>query len=101
MRIPGEEDRRFLDEAIYGELALGRVRPEVRKRFLDICARHIEHDGIDSVILGCTEIPLVIKPDDVPVVVLDTTAYSCCLHPCSRGFDQLTEFGIGARYGVT
>jgi aspartate racemase len=71
--VPDRAGRRFLDDVIYGELALGRVRPEVRQRFLDICSHHIEHDGVDSVILGCTEIPLVIQPDDLPVAVLDTT----------------------------
>jgi aspartate racemase len=71
--LPGDDDREFLDDTIYGELALGQVRPEVRQRFLDICARHIEKDGIDSVILGCTEIPLVISSDDFSIDVLDTT----------------------------
>jgi aspartate racemase len=48
------------------------VSPETRQRYLDICARRIETDGIDSVILGCTEIPLVISTDDLSVEVLDT-----------------------------
>lgn len=72
--LPGEDDRAFLDEIIYGELALGTVRPEVRQRFLDICAAHIDGDGADSVILGCTEIPLVIRSGDLPIEVLDTTS---------------------------
>ena len=72
--LPGDEDREFLDETIYGELALGTVRPEVRRRFLDICERHTERDRIDSVILGCTELPLVISSDDLSITVLDTTA---------------------------
>lgn len=72
--LPGEDDRAFLDEVIYGELALGIVTPEVRQCFLDICSAHIEHDRIDSVILGCTEIPLVISSDDLEIAVLDTTA---------------------------
>ena len=71
--LPGEEDREFLDHTIYGELALGQVRPEIRQRFLDICNTHIERDGIDAVILGCTEIPLVISSDDFSIQVLDTT----------------------------
>jgi aspartate racemase len=70
---PGAGDREFLDTVIYGELALGTVRPEVRQRVLDICSRHIEADGVDSVILGCTELPLVISGDDLPVDLLDTT----------------------------
>jgi aspartate racemase len=71
--LPGDEDREFLDHTIYSDLALGFVKPEVRKRYHDICASHIESDGIDSVILGCTELPLVISSDDLPIQVLDTT----------------------------
>jgi aspartate racemase len=71
--LPAEDDREFLDHTIYNELAIGHVIPEVRQRYYDICAKHIEEDGIDSVILGCTELPLVISSDDLSIHVLDTT----------------------------
>ena len=71
--LPSNNDRDFLDHTIYGELALGKVTPEVRQRVLEICERHINEDRIDSVILGCTELPLVISSDDLPIAVLDTT----------------------------
>jgi hypothetical protein len=71
--LPGDDDRSFVDHTIYNELALGQVSPETRQRYLGICARHIETDGIDAVILGCAEIPLVILSDDLSVGVLDTT----------------------------
>ena len=71
--LPGEDDREFLDHTIYNDLAIGYVSPEVRQRYHDICITHIETDGIDSVILGCTELPLVISSDDLSVHVLDTT----------------------------
>lgn len=71
--LPGKDDREFINYTIYNELALGQVSPETRQRYLDICTRHIETDGIDSVILGCTELPLVISRDDLSVEVLDTT----------------------------
>ena len=71
--LPTADDRDFLDHTIYGELALGQVTPEVRRRCLDICGRHIHDDGIDAVILGCTELPLVITSSDLPIRVLDTT----------------------------
>lgn len=71
--LPGEEDREFLDQTIYNDLAIGHVTPEVRQRYHDICERHIEESGIDSVILGCTELPLVISNDDLSIQVLDTT----------------------------
>ena len=70
---PDEPERQFLDKTIYNDLALGRVTSEIRQRYLDVCSRHIEEDGIDSVILGCTEIPLVISQDDLEIPVLDTT----------------------------
>jgi aspartate racemase len=71
--LPGEDDREFLDHTIYNDLAIGHVTPDVRKRYHEICARHIEESAIDSVILGCTELPLVISSDDLSVQVLDTT----------------------------
>jgi len=71
--LPGEDDREFLDQTIYNELAIGHVPPEVRQRYHEICTKHIKNDDIDSVILGCTELPLVISSDDLPVEVLDTT----------------------------
>jgi aspartate racemase len=71
--VPGEDDREFLNEIIYGDLAIGVVRPEVRRRVLDICERHLRDDRIDSVILGCTELPSVVAADDLTVAVLDTT----------------------------
>lgn len=70
---PDEPERQFLDDTIYNDLALGQVTPEIRQRYLEICARHITDHGIDSVILGCTEIPLVISQDDLEIQVLDTT----------------------------
>ena len=71
--LPDDQDREFLDQTIYNDLALGRVSPEIRQRYHEICARHIESSGIDSVILGCTELPLVIRPADLSIPVLDTT----------------------------
>jgi aspartate racemase len=71
--LPNEDDRQFLDDTIYNDLAIGRVTPEVRQRYHDICSKNTAEDGIDSVILGCTELPLVISSDDLPIPVLDTT----------------------------
>jgi aspartate/glutamate racemase len=71
--IPVDGDRGFLDDVIYGELALGIVQPQVRQRILDICAKHIQEDQIDAVILGCTELPLVISGNDLSIAVVDTT----------------------------
>jgi len=71
--LPCDDDREFLDEIIYGDLAVGVVKPEVRTRVLDICEKHLRDDRADSVILGCTELPSVVAADDLTVAVLDTT----------------------------
>lgn len=70
--IPGMDDREFVNHSIYADLAAGRVTPELRERYLKICRRWIEGNGVDAVILGCTEIPLVLSQDDLPVPLIDT-----------------------------
>ncbi len=69
---PNEEERRFINRSIYEDLATGKVTPELRETYLEICRRHIEDNGLDAVILGCTEIPLVLTADDLPVPLIDT-----------------------------
>jgi len=71
--LPDESEREFLDDIIYGDLAVGRISQPIRQRCLDICTRFINEEGVDSVILGCTELPLVISSEELPVEVLDTT----------------------------
>jgi aspartate racemase len=71
--LPDEAEREFFDDIIYGDLAIGRISQAVSKRCLDISRRYIDEQNIDSVILGCTELPLVISGDDLPIEVLDTT----------------------------
>ena len=71
--LPDESEREFLDDIIYGDLAVGRISQAVRQRCLDVCKQHIDEEGVDSVILGCTELPLAISDDDLPIEVLDTT----------------------------
>jgi len=70
--IPDEEGRELVDRAIYTELALGTVRPELRHRLVALCREAIERRGADGVILGCTELPLAISQDDLAVPVVDT-----------------------------
>jgi len=66
------DDRDFLHTAIFEELGKGIVTDVTKKRILKITNELIEN-GAEGVILGCTELPLVIKPEDVTVPVFDTT----------------------------
>lgn len=66
------DDRDFLHTAIFEELGKGIVTDETKKRILKISNELIEK-GAEGIILGCTELPLVIFPEDVSVPIFDTT----------------------------
>ena len=67
--IPNEEDRSVIHAVIYDELVQGVVSDESRRSYLDIIDRA---HGIDGVIAGCTEIELLVGPDDVTVPFFPT-----------------------------
>ncbi|MFW0736326.1 aspartate/glutamate racemase family protein [Flavobacterium sp. T12S277] len=67
-----DADRDFMHTTIFEELGRGLVTETTKKRYLEIANQLIE-EGAEGIILGCTEIPLVIKPEDVAVPVFDTT----------------------------
>ncbi|MCP3912409.1 MAG: aspartate/glutamate racemase family protein [Actinomycetia bacterium] len=70
--VPDEPDRTMVHDVIYDELVLGIVEQGSRARYVDAVGRLVER-GAQGVILGCTEIELLIGPDDVPVPVYPTT----------------------------
>ena len=69
---PDEPGRAFVDEAIYTDFAVGLIRPDTRRRLIELCREAVEHRGADGVILGCTELPLVLADAGLPVPVVDT-----------------------------
>lgn len=70
--IPGADDRAVVHDIIFDELCQGIVRDESRKLYLDTIARGKEM-GADSVILGCTEICLLVGPEHIDLPVFDST----------------------------
>lgn len=70
--IPDEEDMELVNQVIYEELCLGIIREESRKSYVKIIEKLAEK-GAEGVILGCTEIGLLIRPEDALVPVFDTT----------------------------
>ncbi|MEJ2428011.1 MAG: aspartate/glutamate racemase family protein [Deltaproteobacteria bacterium] len=70
--IPPEEDRKIINQIIYDELCLGKIEEESKKHFVRIINSLRERGG-DGVILGCTEISLLIKDKDSPLELFDTT----------------------------
>lgn len=69
--IPDEPDRSYVDRAIYEELVRDRFLPETRMEFLAVMHR-LRLRGAQGIVLGCTEIPLLLKPGDTDMPLLDT-----------------------------
>jgi aspartate racemase len=71
--VPGESDRRELDRVIWEELSHGKVKPESRAKARSIIGDLVK-DGAEAIVLGCTELCLLIKPEDSPTPLYDTTS---------------------------
>jgi aspartate racemase len=70
--IPDADDRRIVHDIIYKELVIGEIRPESREAYRAVMARLIER-GAQAIILGCTEIMLLVSDRDSAVPLYDTT----------------------------
>jgi aspartate racemase len=70
--VPGAEDRRTVHDVIFNELCQGVVRADSRDRFRQIM-RDLVARGAQGILLGCTEIDLLVGPDDSSVPIFDTT----------------------------
>jgi len=70
--VPDEADRSLVHEVIYRELVVGKALPASRAAYRQIMARLVER-GAEAIILGCTEIMLLVQPGDSPVPLFDTT----------------------------
>jgi aspartate racemase len=71
--VPNEEDRATVHRVIYAELVAGKVLPASREAYRAIIARMVDA-GAEAIILGCTEIMLLVRPEDSSVPIFDTTA---------------------------
>ena len=71
--VPDEPDRTMVHDIIFDELVQGVVRPESKARYLEAIER-LTARGAAGVIAGCTEIELLVGPDDVSVAYFPTTA---------------------------
>lgn len=70
--IPKEDDREKIDKIIFNELVNGKFLETSRLFFNEIIEK-FKASGCDATILGCTEIPLIVDPNDCPLPVLDST----------------------------
>jgi aspartate racemase len=70
--VPDKVDQETVNRVIYEELCKGKIETSSRKAYIDVIGRLVSK-GAEGIILGCTEIPLLIGPEDVDVPLFDTT----------------------------
>jgi aspartate racemase len=70
--IPDEADREKINEIIFKELVNG-IFPEATRLYFNKVIEKLKVRGCDAVVLGCTEIPLIVRPDDTALPTLDST----------------------------
>ncbi|HDJ24365.1 MAG TPA: aspartate/glutamate racemase family protein [Candidatus Aminicenantes bacterium] len=71
--IPPPAPRRLVHQVIFQELVLGKIQDASRQKFVQII-EELKEEGAQGIILGCTEIPLLVGPKDSPLPLFDTTA---------------------------
>ncbi len=71
-RIPEEAERKRIDAIIFKELVNG-IFLEYSRRYFNSVIQKLKDQGCDAVVLGCTEIPLLVDANDCPLPVLDST----------------------------
>jgi aspartate racemase len=74
MVVPDEDEQRFIHQKLFSEIELGIFKDSTREELLSIVRKMIERHAIDSLILGCTELPLIMTRDEFGIPFLNTTA---------------------------
>ena len=75
--VPDEGDRQVIHDVIYHELCQGQILPQSKTAYLSIIDHYRQERGIDGVILGCTEIGLLLSQSDLELPCFDTTKIHC------------------------
>jgi aspartate racemase len=70
--IPNNQERQIVNRVIYDELCLGIIKPESKQQYIDIM-KNLVANGAEGIILGCTEITLLVNQQDSSVPLFDTT----------------------------
>lgn len=75
--VPHKEEQEYIHEKLFSEIELGIFRDETREGLLSIVKRMHNDQGMDAVILGCTELPLILPETAYDIPFLNTTAIHC------------------------
>ncbi|MDE6397585.1 MAG: amino acid racemase [Muribaculaceae bacterium] len=72
--VPNKKERQYIDEKITSELEFGKVLDDTRINFARIIDRMLVEEGTTAVILGCTELPMLLNDEVSPIPCLDTVS---------------------------
>lgn len=75
--VPSEPEQQHIHQRLFSEIELGIFKDSTREELLSIAKRMLDEDNIDSVVLGCTELPLILTESKYGIPFLDTTAIHC------------------------
>ncbi len=84
--VPMNDEQQFIHNKIISEIALGIIKNSTRQELLSVVKRMIDEDSIDGLILGCTELPLILEKNEYGIPFLKTTA----IH-----IDSIVDYCIG------
>ncbi|HEY9245298.1 MAG TPA: amino acid racemase [Candidatus Methanoperedens sp.] len=84
--VPMKDEQQFIYNKIISEIALGIIKNSTRQELLSVVKRMIDEDSIDGLILGCTELPLILEKDEYGIPFLKTTA----IH-----IDSIVDYCVG------
>jgi len=72
--VPEPDDQKLIHRRLFTEIELGIIKESTRTELLEVARRMIERHAIESLILGCTELPLILTRDEFGISFLNTTA---------------------------
>jgi aspartate racemase len=72
--VPEKEDQELIHHRLFSEIELGIIKDSTRNELLSIAKKMIDRHFIDALILGCTELPLILNKDEFGIPFLNTTA---------------------------
>ncbi|MCK4892219.1 MAG: aspartate/glutamate racemase family protein [Candidatus Pacebacteria bacterium] len=70
--VPTKDERDFIDDVIFNQLCIGEINQSSKKKLL-IIIESLAQKGAEGIVLGCTELPLIIEAEDIKIPLFDTT----------------------------
>ncbi|MDB9823021.1 amino acid racemase [Deltaproteobacteria bacterium] len=75
--VPSESEQELIQHKLFSEIELGIFKDSTREELLAVTKRMVDEEKIDSLILGCTELPLILTESKYDIPFLNTTAIHC------------------------